>query len=115
MKSNKKFFFFVSATIVFQVRIDKNNVSNPTSMPINTVVTGEKDQFTSAAIGRAQQAVQLALFNRLGDQAENVEVGDVVITNLMNLGYMTDEEFNAEAAPADELPKEVKAALELVK
>lgn len=112
---NKKFFYLVSATVVFGVRLDKDTVSEPTTMPINTVVVGSEDRFPSAAIGRAQQAVQLALFKRLGDQAQNVEIADVVINNLMNLGYMTDEEFNVQPAPATELPAEIKKQLELVK
>jgi hypothetical protein len=113
--ANKKFFYLVAATVVFAVRLGKDKMSEPTMMPINTVVTGSEDRFPSAAINRAQQAVQLALFKRLGDDAQNVEVGDVVINNLMNLGYMTDEEFNVQPAPATELPAEIKKQLELVK
>jgi hypothetical protein len=113
--TSKKFFFLVSASVVFAVRMGKDKMSDPTTMQLNTVVTGTEDRFPSKAIGHAQQAVQLALFKRLGDEAQNVEIGDVIINNLMNLGYMTDEEFNAKPAPAAELPEEIKKQLELVK
>ena len=95
--SDRKFFFMVAATIVFQVALDPKNpeatVTN--SMPLNAVVTSPEDKLPSALIGRAQQAVQMQFIKKMGDEMPTVKIVDVVITNLMNLGYMTDAEFSA--------------------
>ena len=45
-------------------------------------------------IGKAQQSAQLQFLRNMGEEeVPNVEVRDVAIVNVVNLGVMTEEEF----------------------
>lgn len=91
---NKKFFYMVAATIVFSVKGEDGAKSMTQLVPINCMVVNEKDQFGAEQLAKAQTGAQMAFFKKLGDEASNVEVVDVVINTINNLGYMTDEEFH---------------------
>jgi hypothetical protein len=95
--SDRKFFFMVAATIVFQVQLEDGNPESTVmnSVAINGVVTHTEDKVPAKLLGKAQQVVQLQFAKKMGDDMPKVNVVDVVIMNLMNLGYMSDEEFNA--------------------
>jgi hypothetical protein len=108
--SKKKFFFLVSATIVFHLKADENQ--NVTTVPINATIYGEKDQIPSAMIGKAQQAVQMQLLKRLGEEFQNIEIDDVVINNIITLGYMTEDEFLAPPKVESDAVKKVMSIVQ---
>jgi hypothetical protein len=109
----RKFHFMVAAQIVFNITLDSGEQAVNTAN-INSVVTHDKDMVPARLLGKAQQAAQMQLFNKLGEEATKINVVDVVILNLMNLGYMTDEEF--QATPDGTVKKEVsKPGLKVVK
>lgn len=93
--SDRKFFFMVACQVVFHVAATANEPEAMNTAFINGVVTNDVDQFPSRLVGKAQQVAQMHFFKRLGDEAKNVNVVDVVIMGIMNLGFMTDEEFQA--------------------
>jgi hypothetical protein len=101
--SSKKFHFMIAAQVVFAVQAEGSEPALNTAF-INGVVTNDKDVFPSRLVGKAQQIAQMQLFKRLGDEAKNVNVLDVVIMSIMNLGYMTDGDFLA--APEGTAKKE---------
>lgn len=90
----RKFHFMVAAQVVFRIIPEK--AGDPVEINtanVNTVITSDKDQIPASMVGKAQQGIQLQLLNRLGENAQKIEIVDVVILNFMNLGYMTDLEF----------------------
>jgi hypothetical protein len=106
-KTAKKFYFLVAAQIIFVIP-DPEGKDDPNMSTafINGVVTNDRDLFPSHLVGKAQQVAQMQFFKRLGDEAPKVQVIDVVIVNINNLGYMTEEEFTA--APAGMVKQEKK-------
>jgi hypothetical protein len=107
--SSKKFFFLVSATIVFYVAEDA--AQSTTSVPINATISGPKDQIPSAMIGKAQQAVQMQLMKKLGEQFQHVQIVDVVINNIITLGFMTEDEFLAPPKVDESAAKKVMSVI----
>lgn len=101
--AGRKFHFMVACQVVFAVQ-DAGETAMNTAF-INGVLTNDKDVFPSRLLGKAQQIAQMHLFKRLGEDAAKVNVIDVVIMNVMNLGYMTEEEF--QAAPEGTKQQEV--------
>jgi hypothetical protein len=95
--SDRKFFFMVAAQIVFSVKLDEANPENVAmnAVSLNGVVTHSEDKVPAKLLGKAQQVVQLQFAKKMGDDMPKINVVDVVILNIMNLGYMTDEEFSA--------------------
>jgi hypothetical protein len=113
--AGRKFHFMVAAQIVFSMPADDGGLAINTAN-INGVVTHDKDTIPTHLLGQAQKVAQMQLFKRLGDEATKVNVIDVVITNLMNLGYMTEAEFNAapDGQKQQEIPKAAAAHLRVV-
>lgn len=111
--AGRKFHFMVAAELVFTLPAGEGEVAINTAR-VNSVVTHDKDTVPTHLLGQAQKAVQMQLFKRLGDEAAKVTVVDVVIINLMNLGYMTDAEFNA-VPEGKKLQEVAKAGLRVVK
>lgn len=93
--ADKKFFFMVAATIVFTIKTQPDDAGAMTQLvPVNCMVVHEKDQFGAEQLAKAQNGAQMAFFKKLGDEAANVQVLDVVINSINNLGHMTEEEFH---------------------
>jgi hypothetical protein len=82
-------YILVAGEIVFQMNEDEP----PNAIRLNTVVTSRDGRVSVQHIGRAQQALQLQFFKRMGDP--NLKVLDVVILAITPLGEFTPEEFNA--------------------
>lgn len=85
--SQKHHYFLVTGEIVF---------SPPKSEEIhairmNAIITGSTASIPVRALGKAQQALQVQFYERM--QTPEIEVRDVVITNMVYMGYMTKEEF----------------------
>jgi hypothetical protein len=105
----RKFHFMVAAEVLFQMPAGENTEEVVlSSATLNAMVTNDKDVFPARMLGRAQQAVQMQLFKKLGDDSTKANVVDVTILNVMNLGYMTDAEF--QDAPAGTKQVEKKGA-----
>lgn len=68
-----------------------------TQLTLNSMVKSDIRHIPMRLIGKAQQALQVALHQRMHDGSETpkYEVVDVVILNMLHLGHMTDEQFNA--------------------
>ena len=84
---------------------------------LNTLVESETKDLPASAIGRAQQALQMLFFKRMGKEFPDVQfkVLDVVIISASYIGQLTVEEFHA--APEgtklqEQVKTEVKEALQ---
>ena len=68
------------------------------STHLNAVVVTQTGNITSQDLGRAQQALQIQLHNRMPHT--EVKVVDVVFSGIIALGHMTPDEFLC--IPADD-------------
>ena len=87
--STRTWYHLVTAQIVYQV----NGQPEISSMYLNGIVTTNTVDLPAASLGKAQQAVQMHFHQR--HEGVDLKVLDVVITNLVNLGHMTPQEFHA--------------------
>lgn len=62
------------------------------ALPQNAMLITDEQKLGVHQIGKAQQALQVSLFKKLGD---TINVVDVLIIGITHLGHMTSEEFNA--------------------
>lgn len=64
---------------------------------LNSMVRSDIKNIPLRLVGKAQQALQVALHNRMQEDegAPNYQVVDVVIINMIYCGHMTEEQFNA--------------------
>lgn len=90
-----KFHFLIAASITFAIgtQEEREKSGDAASVLKNTLLRLEKCHVTQADLARAQQNVQAQLAQDLG-LTTPFAVYNVVITNVSNLGWMTDEEFN---------------------
>lgn len=105
----------ISALVMFQFNpeIDSAKEVMINTANLNGIITHDKDLIPARLLGKAQTVVQMQLYKKLGEEASKVTVLDVTILNIMNLGYMTDEEFKA--TPEDTKQQEMaKPGLTLV-
>ena len=113
----REFHYMVCAQVVFSIPGKVAGTYEINAVNINAVVKNDRDQFTIDLLAKAQNLVQMQLNRKMEGTALTVQ--DVVIMNLMNLGYMTEAEFNA--APPGMERKEVaktvlgKTSLQIVK
>jgi hypothetical protein len=89
-------YFLLCGEVVFTMPGDET----PNARRFNTVVMSKDGRIAVTQIGRAQQALQLRLFQSMNDP--NIKVLDVIILSMMPLGRFTPEEFNA-APPGQKL------------
>jgi hypothetical protein len=85
--SNKRHYFLVSARLLFQQDAD----SAWEEVYLNTTIASDQPQVIAKQIGRAQQGLQMLLFEKRGP----VKVADVFIMAISKLGFMTEKEFIA--------------------
>lgn len=110
-QNGKLFHFMVAAEITFVVLDEKTGEpkGEPTFARVNARFTNKEDRVGVAQLARAQMEAQMVLKSKVGDQAfQQMQVLDVTFQNIMNLGFMTEEEFQKR-------PAAKKTALELVK
>lgn len=60
---------------------------------LNTMIRSSHQHVTAHQLGRAQQALQLALFQKLNDP--KLKIHNVIIVTLSDMGWMTEEQFQA--------------------
>ena len=87
--NSRTWYHLVTAQVVYQV----NGQPEISSMHLNGIVTTNTVDLPAASLGKAQQAVQMHFHQR--HEGVDLKVLDVVITNLVNLGHMTPQEFHA--------------------
>jgi len=85
----KHYFHLVAAEVMFS---DPENNNAIGSMKINTMIKTPDNLVRAKMIGQAQQAAQLSMFKKLGDVP--LQVVDVFILSISNLGRMTDKYFS---------------------
>lgn len=121
MSDDKKMFhFMVAAKIIFGPKIEEGDTAamqEVQGIEMNAVVLNDSETFPVKMVSRAQQAAHIQFLQRIGEEAaQAVQVHDVVILNLIPLGFMSkaEFEFKEEAAPAE--PSEAaKPDLKVVK
>lgn len=91
--------------IVGEIVFKERNQENVHSIRVNGVLVNADREIPVRMLGKAQQILQLNFHQRMQD--ENIEVLDVVLTNFIYLGYMTQEEFHKapEGAKLQEKPQ----------
>jgi hypothetical protein len=93
--------FLIASEIVFSQK-DQEQIH---AIRLNSVVTSKTLNLPARMVGKAQQSAQIQFFQRMGD--ETINVRDVVIITITNLGLMTEEEFQQppEGMKLQEKPK----------
>ena len=86
MNEAKQFYYLVVGNVIV------NTENGVQGIPQNAMIITDNTNIGVHQLGKAQQALQVTLFKKLG---ENLEVIDVIVTNLVLLGEMTEAEFNA--------------------
>jgi len=76
----------VSGKVVFR----RNESEDIEEQYINTTIVGDQPNITAVQIARAQQGIQMLLFQRIG---VDITVLDVFIMSISQLGRMTNEKF----------------------
>lgn len=122
-EESKSFYhFMVAAKIIFGPAVDENDtaaaVTGVQGIEMNAVVLNDSEKFPVKMISRAQQAAHIQFLKRIGDEAaQSIQVHDVVILNLIPLGYMAQDEFNVlpESEQAEPEDKAAKPDLKVVK
>lgn len=99
-KQSRPHYFLIVGEILFAY---KDTPTAFQTIRLNAVIQNENKKFPAAMIGRAQKAVQMTFFNRIGDAIHEVDVKDVVIMNNTYLGEFGENEFN-------KLPPDLQAA-----
>lgn len=84
----KLHYFLVCGEVIFHTPDEQAG-----TIRLNAVVTHEKPTVPVRLIGKAQQALQLNFFKKLGDAAATVV--DVVVISISDLGKMSEKEFHA--------------------
>lgn len=87
-------YFLVTGKVIFTVNI-LPVPENPQieEIELNSLVNQNASVLSRKSISNAQLALQQHFAKRIGDDAP-VSINDVVITNIVSLGLMTEEEFN---------------------
>jgi len=86
MSELKQYYYLVAGNVII------NSDGGIQGIPQNAMIITDNDNIGLHQLGKAQQALQVTLFKKLG---ESPEVIDVIVTNLVLLGVMTEAEFNA--------------------
>lgn len=85
-EETKQYHYLVAGNVI--ISID----DSVQSIPQNAMILTDVPNIGLFQLGKAQQALQLTLFKKMG---ETVQVVDVIINNVVLLGHMTPSEFNA--------------------
>ena len=98
-----------------QILLTEGNNPSLNSVPLNCVITTKEPIIGVHDIGRAQQTLQMLFFKKLPESVvPTINVVDVVILSLTNLGYMTDERFLQKPEGVAVQERETKPTMELV-
>lgn len=86
MEETRNYYYLVVGNVIIASEDD-----NVQAIPQNAMILTDAPEIGRYQLGKAQQALQLTLFNKLGEPAKVV---DVIITNMVLLGYFTEAEFH---------------------
>lgn len=81
-------YYVIVGQVMFYEATKEDEVGTAT---LNAVISAETPYLTVTDLGRAQQAVQLQLHNR--SPGVQLEVVDVILTNICPIGHMTPLQF----------------------
>ena len=92
-KVNSLHHYLVTGSILLRAG-ENNDISQIT---LNAMVRSDIKNIPMRLIGRAQQALQMMLHNRMIEdgQTPDYEIVDVVVINMLYCGFMTEEQFAA--------------------
>lgn len=90
---DKHHYHLVSGEVIF---VTKDG--NSGCVRLNTMLTSDDGTVPVRQIGRAQQALQMRFFERVGEP--EAQVIDVFIVAISHLGVMTAEDFEAQPGQA---------------
>ncbi len=85
----KQHYYLVSGVVIFREPGEEVNAVG--EIKLNTTLRIEQQNVPASQIGRAQQSLQMLMFQKLQDTT--LEVVDVHITAVSYLGHMTEEFF----------------------
>ena len=84
-QERKFYYYLVSGNVVVE------NDGNVQAIMQNALMTADHPEIGIHQLGKAQQALQVTLFQKMG---ETINVVDVKILSLTLLGYMSEKQFN---------------------
>lgn len=111
----RQYHWMVAGEITFNLKQD-DGTFEVNVVKQNCVIFSLENRLRVQELGKAQQTLQMQLFNKMGAESgllDKIEVTNIVLLALMPLGHMTQTEFNEapkgmqlrEVAKTDELDK----------
>lgn len=88
---NKKHYFLINGTVYFTMGEEQEEFA----VPLNGTFFSDSPVLSARHLGKAQQTLQINLAHQLGDRLLEVSVKNVILHNIVSLGYQTAEEFTA--------------------
>ena len=89
---NKANFYLVTGNVVYKVPSDDPEVNPIGSITLNGVITTPSVLLKTSDLREAQAVLQQHFGTKM--KGSNAEIIDVIILNLMYMGYQTPTEFN---------------------
>ena len=90
--TNKKHFFLIAGNVVYRVAEGTKDTNPMGIISLNGVITSDTRTLGVNVLNEAQQVLQHHFRVKTEDPA--IEIIDVIILNMVHLGYQTEEEFN---------------------
>jgi hypothetical protein len=97
--------YFLIAGVVMFTSAEDGNPENATlgSAPANAIVRHDDTSFPVRKLAKAQLNIHTSFMQKIPAEAlPSITVHDIVITNITNIGFMTEEEFQLEEVPEPE-------------
>ena len=91
LNQNKKHYFLINGTVYFTMGEEQEEFA----VPLNGTFFSDSPVLSARHLGKAQQTLQINLAHQLGDDWAKVAVKNVILLNIVPLGYQTAEEFTA--------------------
>lgn len=90
--TEKKHFFLVAGNVVYKLQDETKEVNPMGIITLNGVITADSQVLGVNAMSQAQQVLQHHF--RLKTEDNTLEIADVIILNIIYLGFQSKEEFN---------------------
>jgi hypothetical protein len=97
--------YFLIAGVVMFTSAGETAAEDATlgSAPANAIVRHDSTNFPVRKLAKAQLNLHTSFMQKIPAEAlPSITVHDIVITNISNIGFMTEEEFQREEAPEPE-------------
>lgn len=98
--ADKLHYFLIAGLVGISIPTEVDGVKQdiPSSIPVNAIVRHDSMNFPAHRLGRAQQNLTKSFVTKVPDEIKEVmSIIDVVLTSISYLGFMSEEEFQAEA------------------